>query len=72
VPGDRHRWWTAVTTRATQKGTTYDGNHFVLVAFVGSYIAEKKVQDLQQQLNAYRDLSSSLARDEVKVAEDRK
>jgi NAD(P)-dependent dehydrogenase (short-subunit alcohol dehydrogenase family) len=35
-------------------------------------IAEQKVQDLQEQSNAYHDLSTSLARDEVKVAEDRK
>ena len=34
-------------------------------------IAEQKVQDLQQQINAYRDLSTSLARDEVTGAEDR-
>ncbi len=34
--------------------------------------AEQKVQDLQEQINAYRDLSTSLARDEVKVAEDRR
>ena len=35
-------------------------------------IAEQKVQDLQEQIDAYRDLSTSLARDEVKVAEDRR
>ena len=34
-------------------------------------VAEQKVQELQEQINAYRDLSTSLARDEVKVAEDR-
>jgi NAD(P)-dependent dehydrogenase (short-subunit alcohol dehydrogenase family) len=35
-------------------------------------IAEQKVNDLQEQINAYRDLSTSLARDEVKGAEDRR
>ena len=35
-------------------------------------IAEQKVKDLQEQINAYRNLSTSLARDEVKVAEDRR
>jgi NAD(P)-dependent dehydrogenase (short-subunit alcohol dehydrogenase family) len=35
-------------------------------------VAEQKVQDLQEQINANRDLSTSLARDDVKVAEDRK
>ncbi|HKG28129.1 MAG TPA: hypothetical protein VKB01_03270 [Thermomicrobiales bacterium] len=35
-------------------------------------VAEQKVQDLQEQINAYRVLSTSLARDEVKVAEDRR
>ncbi len=34
-------------------------------------IAEQKVQDLQEQINAFRELSTSLARDEVTVAEDR-
>ncbi len=28
-------------------------------------IAEQKVRDLQEQINAYRDLSTSLARDEA-------
>src|SRR5437588_889745 len=32
-------------------------------------VAEQKVKDLQEQINAYRDLSTSLARDEVKGAE---
>src|SRR5690348_8971018 len=32
-------------------------------------VAEQKVADLQAQIAAYRDLSTSLARDEVKVAE---
>ena len=31
-------------------------------------IAEQKVQDLQQQINAYRDLSTSMALDEVEAA----
>ncbi|HEY5891934.1 MAG TPA: SDR family NAD(P)-dependent oxidoreductase, partial [Chthoniobacterales bacterium] len=35
-------------------------------------IAEQKVQELQEQINAYRELSTSLARDEVKDAEDRR
>jgi len=35
-------------------------------------IAEQKVAVLQAQINAYRDLSTSLARDEVTVAEDRR
>ena len=35
-------------------------------------VAEQKVQELQEQINAYRDLSTSLARDEVKDAEDRR
>jgi NAD(P)-dependent dehydrogenase (short-subunit alcohol dehydrogenase family) len=35
-------------------------------------LAEQKVQELQEQINAYRDLSSSLARDEVKDAENRR
>ena len=35
-------------------------------------IAEQKVKDLQEQINAYRDLSTSLAHDEVKKASDRK
>jgi hypothetical protein len=35
-------------------------------------VAEQKVKDLQEQINAYRDLSTSLARDEVKGAEDRR
>ncbi len=35
-------------------------------------IAEQKVADLQEQITAYRDLSTSLARDEVTVAEDRR
>jgi NAD(P)-dependent dehydrogenase (short-subunit alcohol dehydrogenase family) len=35
-------------------------------------IAERKVQALQEQINAYRDLSTSLARDEVKAAEPRR
>ena len=35
-------------------------------------VAEQKVSDLQEQINAYRDLSTSLARDEVKGAEDRR
>ena len=35
-------------------------------------VAEQKVKDLQEQINAYRDLSTSLARDEVKDAEDRR
>ena len=35
-------------------------------------VAEQKVQDLQEQINAYRDLSTSLARDEAKDAEDRR
>ena len=34
--------------------------------------AEQKIADLQAQINAYRDLSTSLARDEVKVSEDRR
>ena len=34
-------------------------------------IAEQKVKDLQEQINAYRDVSTSLARDEVTGAEDR-
>jgi len=34
-------------------------------------IAEQKVKELQEQINAYRDLSTSLARDEVKVGEGR-
>lgn len=33
-------------------------------------VAEQKVKDLQEQINAYRDLSTSLARDEVKAAEE--
>ena len=32
----------------------------------------RRVQELQEQINAYRDLSTSLARDEVKDAEDRR
>src|SRR2546421_11990535 len=35
-------------------------------------VAEQKVNDLQEQINAYRDLSTSLARDEVKGAEEPK
>ena len=35
-------------------------------------VAEQKVQELQEQINAYRDLSTSLARNEVKEAEDRR
>jgi NAD(P)-dependent dehydrogenase (short-subunit alcohol dehydrogenase family) len=35
-------------------------------------IAEQKVADLQQQINAYRDLSTSLALDEVAAAEKRR
>ena len=35
-------------------------------------IAEQKVKDLQVQINAYRDLSTSLAHDEVKEASERK
>ena len=35
-------------------------------------VAEQKVQELQEQINAYRDLSTSLARDEVNDAEDRR
>jgi len=33
-------------------------------------IAEQKVKDLEEQINAYRDLSTSLAHDEVKEAEE--
>src|SRR5205807_6724252 len=35
-------------------------------------IAEQKVKDLEEQINAYRDLSTSLAHDEVKEAEEQK
>ena len=35
-------------------------------------VAEQKVKDLQEQINAYRDLSTSLARDEVKEAQEPK
>ena len=35
-------------------------------------IAEQKVKDLQEQINAYRDLSISLAHDEVKEAQEPK
>jgi NAD(P)-dependent dehydrogenase (short-subunit alcohol dehydrogenase family) len=35
-------------------------------------VAEQKVLELQEQINAYRDLSTSLARDAVKDAEDRR
>jgi NAD(P)-dependent dehydrogenase (short-subunit alcohol dehydrogenase family) len=35
-------------------------------------VAEQKVQELQEQINAYRDLSTSLARAEVNDAEDRR
>ena len=35
-------------------------------------IVEQKVEELQEQINAYRDLSTSLARDAVKDAEDRR
>src|SRR6266700_2119536 len=35
-------------------------------------VAEQKVKDLQEQINTYRDLSTSLARDKVRVAEDRR
>ena len=35
-------------------------------------VAEQKVEELQEQINAYRDLSTSLARAEVNDAEDRR
>jgi NAD(P)-dependent dehydrogenase (short-subunit alcohol dehydrogenase family) len=35
-------------------------------------VAEQKVQELQEQINAYRDLSNSLGRAEVNDAEDRR